>query len=680
MSDSRAQTGVRSLLARFENNNNNNSSSTSPPSRGRSPIDQDLPSSVRPLSKVRASFVAVERTGQSGSAPMWGLRKASDLESNNSNSSTNNSPGKLTRTMSGSVDDVGSPMERSVTMSSNDSADKGPMVGRSLASSSPESNIVINNYNANNNNNGGLLGSGNVNKPWAAKLPSRLLDSPTPSKQSTSGDTLMAATATTEGNMELGKNESKGDSQEEKPQAKEVAPMSAARLNGKLTDKAAPKKTKASMNASLRPANIAVGNDANKATTKKSSTKDLKSPLPRAPRTPTTTTSYSSAKTTPKETDRPRATATKQPTRAAAGKTTTKPQSSVLIRDKITKPSSENPPSTNRSRTRSPTRPVRLPNSMIAPTASSAAKLNLDGRPASQAGTRTSNLTRKPSSLRSDRNTSSSRATGLAAISTAQKQSTRASSLAPQLNTAHERPRSRVSNVGGTRPADDSFLARMMRPTASSASKMHEKVEIKSPSRGSGPLKVRRKSGESASSHFSASATASPPPSSKKTSVKAAQALLPNGDVEPRKEPDPNGTQAQTQTQTQNEDTTAVAAEVEIAIAIQEPEPEPTPKSEPEPAVAEPAPEPGTEPVTEPELALSEPIVSEPSATSEPAVPEPSSEPETEPEPVIFEPIVPEPAATEPVPAPLPEITEVPIVEEDPANVPLPEATEHVEL
>ncbi|KKZ64124.1 hypothetical protein EMCG_01622 [[Emmonsia] crescens] len=676
MSDSRAQTGVRSLLARFENNNNNNSSSTSPPSRGRSPIDQDLPSSVRPISKVRASFVAVERTGQSGSAPMWGLRKASDLESNNSNSSTNNSPGKLTRTMSGNVDDVGSPMERSVTMSSNDSADKGPMVGRSLASSSPESNIVINNYNANNNNNnGGLLGSGNVNKPWAAKLPSRLLDSPTPSKQSTSGDTLMAATVTPEGKMELGKNESKGDSQEEKPQAKEVAPTSAARLNGKLTDKAAAKKTKASMNASLRPANIAIGNDANKATSKKSSTKD-----PRTPRTPTTTTSYSSAKTTPKETDRPRAAATKPPTRAAASKTTTKPQSSVLIRDKITKPSSENPPSTNRSRTRSPTRPVRLPNSMIAPTASSAAKLNLDGRPASQAATRTSNLTRKPSSLRSDRNTSSSRATGLAATSTAQKQSTRASSLAPQRNTAHERPRSRVSNVGGTRPADDSFLARMMRPTASSASKMHEKVEIKSPSRGSGPPKVRRKSGESASSHFSASAsvTTSPPPSSKKTSIKASQALLPNGDVEPRKEPDPNGTHAQTQAQTQNKDTTAAAAEVEIAI--QEPEPEPTLKSEPEPAVAEPAPEPEIEPVTEPELALSEPIVSEPSAISESAVPEPSSEPETEPEPVIFEPIVPEPATTEPVPTPLPEITEVPIVEEDPANVPLPEATEHVEL
>ncbi|OAX79615.1 hypothetical protein ACJ72_06061 [Emergomyces africanus] len=677
MSDSRAQTGVRSLLARFENNNNNsnnNNASTSPPSRGRSPIDHDHPGSVRPLSKVRASFVAVERTGQSGSAPMWGLRKASDLDSNGS---TNNSPGKLTRTMSGGVDDVGSPMERSVTVASSDSADKGALSGRSLAASPPDNNNIHNN-NANRNN-GGLPGSGDINRPWAAKLPSRFTDSPTPGKQSTPGDTLMAGTATTELKPESGNIESKGNSKDDKPHAKEVAPVSSTRMNGKSTDKTAPKKTKSSMNPPLRPANIIVKKDANNTTSKKSSSNGLKSPLPRTPRTPTATTSNPSAKSTPKETDRSRTATTKQPVRATAGKTTTKPQSSVPPRDKITKPSSDNPPSTrNRPRTRSPTRPVRLPNSMIAPTASSAAKLNLDGRPASQAGTRTSNLTRKPSSLRSDRNTVSSRASRPAAASTAQKQSTRASSLAPQQSTAHERPRSRVSNIGGTRPADESFLARMMRPTASSASKMHEKIEIKSPSRGSGPPKVRRKSGESASSHasMSASLTASTPPSLKKKGVvKPSQALPSNVDVEPRKHPEPDAIQALAQAQPAQPGVTTTAAP-EVEIATQEPEPEAPLERE---AEAEPEKPAATEPVVDAEPAAhSEPTVAEPS-TTEPAVTVHLTEPEPEPEPVS-EPIVPNPATTELVPTPLPEITEVSIVEEDPAKVPLPEGTEQVEL
>ncbi|EER42646.1 conserved hypothetical protein [Histoplasma capsulatum H143] len=615
MSDSRAQTGVRSLLARFENNNNN--SSTSPPSRGRSPIDQDGTGSVRPLSKVRASFVAVERTGQSGSPPMWGLRKAADLDSNNTinnNSGANNSPGKLIRTISSGVDDVGSPIERSVTTSSSNSADKGAVMSGSLSSSSPD-NRNKNNTNANNNNNnGGLLGSGNLNKPWAAKLPSRLMDSPTPGKQSASEDILMVA-ATTEG-KDSGKVKSKGGPQENMQQEKEGAPIAAAPIYEPV----------------VTSGKNVVGNDANNATSKKSSTKELKSPLPRTPRTPTTMTNLI-AKTTPKETDRPRAAVTKQPIQPAA--------------DKAHKALS------------SPTKPIRLPNSMVAPTASSAAKSNVDGRPASQAGTRISNLARKPSSLRSDRN-NSSKSTGPIG-SAIQKPAKRASSLAPQKNTAHDRPRSRVSNVGAVRPPDESFLARMMRPTASSASKMHEKIEIKSPPRGSGPPKVRRKSGESASSHVSANAPAKTPPSSKKNILaNPARALSSNGDVEPLKEPEPDGTQT---------DTSATVAEVETNI--QNPEPQPTRELEPDPdaelgpsvAGQEPV---AVEPIPQPEAEL----VAEP----EPAIPEP------EPRPVAAEPIVPETAATEPTPGPLPDKADMSIIEVDPAGIPLPEPTEHVEL
>ncbi|EEH35339.1 hypothetical protein PAAG_06386 [Paracoccidioides lutzii Pb01] len=657
MSDGRAQTGVRSLLARFENNNNNNSS-TSPPSRGRSPIDTDLSGSVRPLSKVRANFVAVERTGRPGSAPMWGLRKTSDVDINTINhiNDTNNSSGKLERTTKAGVDELGSPVE----MSSDDSADKGIM-GNSLAFSAPDNNNINNNKVSNED---GLMGGGSINRPWAANLPSKFTDSPPPKIHTTSGDILVTTTSATEGKPEPGKKASKGDSQVDKSQEKDTALLAASRLNGNPRGKDSPKKTRVSTNPSARPPNIVIENDVNKAAAKKSSPKELKSPFPRSPRTPTTTTSHTNAKPTPRSTSAKGSdnfhAAAKQPNRAAAGKPTSKPQSTVSAREKAMKPSTENPPSTARSRTRSPTRPVRLPNSVIAPTASSAAKLNPDGRPASQAGTNTTQLNRKSSNLRSDRNSISSRATAPNAP-TVQKQPSRASSLVPQQNTSHDRPRSRVGNPPSTttRPADESFLARMMRPTASSASKMHEKIEIKSPPRGSVPPKPRRKSGDSASSHTSMT-VACGPPSSKKRVVKAAQTQS-NGHVEPHKDPEPDGTQAEAVPAA----AVATETEVEVEVAIQKPKPKP--------AVAKPVPD------TVPEIAASKadlPVL----PASEPAALEPPVKVEVEPEPGFSEPTVAGPLIPEPIPFPLAEKAESPAVEVDPANIPLPEATESVDL
>src|SRR5947207_2021288 len=58
--------GVRNLRAMFENKTDE--SNTSPPSRGRSPgsVTSNGSKTPRPLSKVRANFVAVERNGQLG--------------------------------------------------------------------------------------------------------------------------------------------------------------------------------------------------------------------------------------------------------------------------------------------------------------------------------------------------------------------------------------------------------------------------------------------------------------------------------------------------------------------------------------------------------------------------------------------------------------------------------------
>ncbi|KAF2648302.1 hypothetical protein K491DRAFT_699023 [Lophiostoma macrostomum CBS 122681] len=107
-------------------------------------------------------------------------------------------------------------------------------------------------------------------------------------------------------------------------------------------------------------------------------------------------------------------------------------------------------------RPKSPTRPVRLPSHLTAPTASSSAKHEEDG---------SQKLARKSSTV--------SRPAAPKAAPAARKQTSRAS-LAPSTTSsaAPKRPTSRASTRGG---ADEGFLARMMRPTASSASKTHDK-------------------------------------------------------------------------------------------------------------------------------------------------------------------------------------------------------------
>src|SRR5271163_1121629 len=71
--------GVRNLRAMFENKTSDLATSTSPPSRGRSPANSEASLHSRPVSKVRATFVAVERPDEAGQGQQWGLRKASDV-------------------------------------------------------------------------------------------------------------------------------------------------------------------------------------------------------------------------------------------------------------------------------------------------------------------------------------------------------------------------------------------------------------------------------------------------------------------------------------------------------------------------------------------------------------------------------------------------------------------------
>lgn len=85
--------GVRNLRAMFETKPTDPSTSTSPPSRGRSPAGSEASIHSRPISKVRANFVAVERPNEAGQGQQWGLRKASDVgvmsETNTGNANGN---------------------------------------------------------------------------------------------------------------------------------------------------------------------------------------------------------------------------------------------------------------------------------------------------------------------------------------------------------------------------------------------------------------------------------------------------------------------------------------------------------------------------------------------------------------------------------------------------------------
>ena len=115
-----------------------------------------------------------------------------------------------------------------------------------------------------------------------------------------------------------------------------------------------------------------------------------------------------------------------------------------------------------KAKPRSPTRPVKLPSHLTAPTASSAAKHG-DANPTA------SSTVRKPAPR--------------PATNTSKPPPTRRDGPRQSLpGTSAARPsESRAS----TRAPDDGFLARMMRPTASSASKTaekpNEKAEVKSP-------------------------------------------------------------------------------------------------------------------------------------------------------------------------------------------------------
>lgn len=177
---------------------------------------------------------------------------------------------------------------------------------------------------------------------------------------------------------------------------------------------------------------------------------------------------------------------------------------------------------------KSPTRPVRLPAAATATTASSAAKVG-EGQPSRSPSRSSVNNTRKPAVLGRDR----------AAPSTNARKSTSRTSL-PATSNENQKLKTRVSTASAKAP-EGSFLARMMRPTQSSASKTHDKVEhavTKSHS-----TRPKRKSGGSEEDTKGTSVEEPPPALPQEDEHATAPTSVPAEDVVNGTEADTNAVQ-----------------------------------------------------------------------------------------------------------------------------------------
>ncbi|KAI9870009.1 MAG: hypothetical protein M1830_004840 [Pleopsidium flavum] len=512
MSDNRSSSGVRSLMAKFEGNNG----TTSPPSRGRSPTGSDntLSNGPRPLSKVRTSFVAVERSGQM--APQLGLKKISstgdgglggdggnDLKVALDDNKVNGGPVESSNG-SGSIDKTSTAMPDSeVEKEEGSNKSQDPSSAPLFEEAAPAEQTLGRKEDQDLLSTEQQTATTLASDPQDEKIKT---DDAAPSQDAENLGSLLKGSA-----FESPPAEEQHSAQAESPQKPKCVKSPSKVMGGKTptygraAEAKHPSKTAEPKSKSLnsRPSAISTSHDATatKVSSKPSPvTTAAKSPTtPQTPKTPVTPKRQPLSKTssprqplTPKEIGKPPA---KKPSRASLASTKstaqpTKPRQPPppVSANNVAKKAMKGSPD-SKTRPKSPTRPVRLPASATAPTASSAAKLGGAAPARSPNRASTTNLGRKPSTLKKDHKPSAPRNIGPTASNLHRKPSR--PSLPVQ--NGHERPKSRVSNAGSKAP-DEGFLARMMRPTASSASKTHEKVEPKTPPKKTAASKAKRRS------------------------------------------------------------------------------------------------------------------------------------------------------------------------------------------
>ncbi|KAI9672417.1 MAG: hypothetical protein M1829_004496 [Trizodia sp. TS-e1964] len=506
-----ASSGVRNLRAMFESGNDPMSP---PPARGRSPVGSEGVTSngsttPRPLSKVRASFVAVERSGALGT--QLGLRRSNEEPGASSGvpkSYVNDTTSLLSKFEPKSKEDsqkkedkkaepeyprsddkaaFGSPQVEPLMVASKTEDSMGETAGVATEAKTPErkSGTVASRFESLTASSSKALESKSTEKNQSPKKVGRsllrtneqYLDSPSIAASIPLPETPKASkkTAPVVDEEELPKKPNETDTLIEKSEQEQSSAEidSAAEIANPFID-APLAQTSAAIEpvVSLSPHNIAGT----------------------APAAPPAHGARSSTRAKPVE--KPKAISTKEPSkRQTAGKkpSATAPSTSRSGPRSSLAQSTKPLPGKVSAAPLSPTislaprlsnRPSRASILSTMGTASSMAKTsgnapNATSRPSSRANT--TSLQRQPSTLA--QNSGRAMAPSQAPLGRGSSTLAPRTSAYPPLGKPSQKPlnSNEASNPKLEKTPDEGFLARMMRPTASSARRLHDKLDGKSP-------------------------------------------------------------------------------------------------------------------------------------------------------------------------------------------------------
>ena len=479
---------VNNLRAMFEQN----LELTSPPSRGRSPVGSEIlrGENNRPISKVRTSFVSVERSGQMG--PSNGVKKPSEDPERKAggegtgpkaatdpkvNGNGVHEPSSVTDTKAKNTVDEDKAVEGEVRpdVSAPDNSE-APAASADATLEKPEAETEV--------------GTDRMENLDTTDEGSELKTLETAGQSKDLGEILKGAPFENEA-------EEKPDTAKGQEASPPVSATAAPKTTGvphpeQSNNRSKPGKPISQPKSTSRPSAI---------NTKKASSQ--------TPKAAATTASKEASNGLPKNPISPTVAGRRPPLKTVApGKPYTKPavpsgepkkdlikrasrisvganvpghakadKGATASDENAKKPSITSPPKT-KLHPKSPTRPVRLPAAAMATTASSAAKLG-DSLPI-----------RTPSRASVANTSKATSVVGRTPSTNTRKPSSRPS--LPAQPAPNQKPRPRTSMASMKAP-EGSFLARMMRPTQSSASKTHEKVEA-APAAKSQTVKPKRKS------------------------------------------------------------------------------------------------------------------------------------------------------------------------------------------
>ncbi|KND91352.1 hypothetical protein TOPH_04176 [Tolypocladium ophioglossoides CBS 100239] len=515
---------VKNLRAMFENKGE-----TSPPDRGRSPgvsTSMSNPAgtngtgSPRPLSKVRTNFVAIEKDGR------MGLRRDHSGESSLSRrrlSIETDAESTFTfpdRPAMASLDDLTKPMRKlfvsePIPESPRQTLDASqPFQGAGAVSDKPSTDLDK------------QLGE----QPAAALTPAD------PTAKTSSGDAEAKKTTPASSNGGC-----KGD--------KNQASASAAQPRATVT---APKKSAATSTNAAKP-------------TAKPTTK-----APAATKPSTEAPKRADAKSTAKVSEKPgpkRETPTAKATTAAAK---SKPMSSTTAnRPQPLKTAGHADTGFVKPKPKSPTKPVNLPSSLMAPTASSVSK---GGAPRQSLSRQSGSLQNPSSPVHSS--TRASLSTTLASAQHVKRQGSVIGRPRPSVGPPPSKTSQPEAGAGKRQShVDEGFLARMMRPTQSSSSKTADK----NPS--TPPKKMAPRPSTSATDHSLRQETSARKPAGPKNAAVKKSRVPSSQELEVARTPE-NISHETVDTKTTESPASSVQGPSEVRTTVVPPNPKPSPELE----------------------------------------------------------------------------------------------------